>query len=117
MGDDQYLARQGKDLISIFETPGMRLLDQRSLATPGICDFQWSPSDNIIAYWAPEANNSPAHVDVIELPSRQKLRQKNLFNVTACQMVWHAQGDYLAVLALQWEPRGSRFAMIHAENP
>ena len=49
--NDQYLARQGPDLISIFETPGMRLLDQRSLAAPGICDFQWSPSDNIIAYW------------------------------------------------------------------
>jgi translation initiation factor 3 subunit B len=69
-------------------------------------------------------------------------------------MVWHPQGDYLAVkvtrhtkskktlfnnielfrlneigvpvemldtkdavMALQWEPRGSRFAMIHAENP
>ena len=77
-----------------------------------------------------------------------------MFNVTACQMVWHPQGDYLAVkvtrhtkskktfynnielfrmrnagvpvemldmkdavMALQWEPRGSRFAMIHAENP
>lgn len=152
--DDKYLARQGHDLISIFETPGMRLLDQRSLATPGICDFQWSPTDNIIAFWAPEANNSPAHVDVMEIPSRKKLRQKNLFNVTACQMVWHPQGDYLAVkvtrhtkskktfynnielfrmraagvpvemleikdavMALQWEPRGSRFAMIHAENP
>ena len=152
--DDKYLARQGTDLISIFETPGMRLLDQRSFVTPGICDFQWSPSDNVLAYWAPEADNSPAHVDVIELPSRNKLRQKNLFNVTACQMVWHPQGDYLAVkvtrhtkskktfynnielfrlrsagvpvemleikdavMALQWEPRGSRFAMIHAENP
>jgi translation initiation factor 3 subunit B len=93
-------------------------------------------------------------VDLIQLPSRKKLRQKNLFNVTACQMVWHPDGDYLAVkvtrhtksrktfynnielfrmrehlvpvemldikdavMALQWEPRGSRFAMIHAENP
>ena len=186
--DDKYLARQGKDLISVFETPGMRLLNQRSLTTTGIADFQWSPSDNIIAFWAPEADNSPAHVDLIELPARKKIRQKNLFNVTACQMVWHEQGDYLAVkvssggrkcgghhhrlhnltialalltdcthfspqvtrhtkskktfynnielfrlrspgvpvemleikdavVALQWEPRGSRFAMIHAENP
>lgn len=152
--DDKYLARQGKDMISIFETPSMRLLDQRSLDTPGICDFQWSPTDNIIAFWAPEADNSPAHVDLMEIPSRKKLRQKNLFNVTACQMVWHPQGDYLAVkvtrhtkskktfynnielfrlrspgvpvemlemkdavIALQWEPRGSRFAMIHADNP
>ena len=103
---------------------------------------------------APEADNSPAHVDLIEIPSRNKLRQKNLFNVNKCNMVWHTDGDYLAVkvtrhtkskktlynnielfrlnepsvpvemldtkdavMALAWEPRGSRFAMIHAENP
>jgi translation initiation factor 3 subunit B len=115
---------------------------------------------------APEAVNSPAHVDLIEIPSRKKLRQKNLFNVTRCNMVFHPQGEYLAVkvtrhtktkktlynnielfrlnemtaatpggaagsdnipvemldtkdavLALTWEPKGSRFAMIHAESP
>jgi translation initiation factor 3 subunit B len=91
---------------------------------------------------------------LIEVPSRKQLRQKNLFNVTTCNMVWHPDGDYLAVkvtrhtkskktmynnielfrindvgipvemldtkdavMALAWEPRGSRFAMIHAENP
>lgn len=152
--DDKYLARKGDGLISIFETPGMKLLDQRSLAADGITEFQWSPKANILAYWAPEQNNSPAHVDLIEIPSRQKLRQKNLFNVTRCSMVWHDQGYYLAVkvtrhtkskktlynnielfrlneegipvemldtkdavMALQFEPKGSKFAMIHAENP
>jgi translation initiation factor 3 subunit B len=106
------------------------------------------------AIQAPERTNIPAHVDVIEIPTRKKLRQKNLFNVTACNMVWQDDGDYLAVkvtrhtkskktlynnielfrlnepgvpvemldtkdavMALAWEPRGSRFAMIHAENP
>jgi translation initiation factor 3 subunit B len=93
-------------------------------------------------------------VDLIAIPSREKLRQKNLFSVTRCNMVWQDQGDYLAVkvtrhtkskktlynnielfrlnetgvpvemldtkdavMALSFEPRGSRFAMIHAENP
>ena len=152
--DDKYLARMGNGLISIFETPSMRLLDKRSLAAEGIEEFQWSPKANVLAYWAPEQNNSPAHVDLIEIPSRKKLRQKNLFNVSRCSMVWHDQGDYLAVkvtrhtkskktlynnvelfrlnetgvpvemldmkdavMALQFEPKGSRFAMIHAENP
>lgn len=49
--DDQYLARMGKDLISIFETPSMRLLDKRSLSADGINEFQWSPKANILAYW------------------------------------------------------------------
>ncbi|KAL3789812.1 hypothetical protein ACHAW5_011235 [Stephanodiscus triporus] len=152
--DDKYLARMGKDLISIFETPSMKLLDQRSLAADGIHEFQFSPKANVIAYWAPEHKNQPAHVDLIELPSRKQLRQKNLFNVTKCSMVWQESGEYLgvkvtrhtkskktlynnlelfrvnepgvpvemldvkdAVMSFAWEPQGSRFAIIHAENP
>jgi translation initiation factor 3 subunit B len=152
--DDKYLARMGTGLISVFSTPSMKLLDRKSLLTDGIFEFQWSPKANVIAYWAPENRNAPAHVDLIEIPSRKQLRQKNLFNVTKCIMVWQNQGEYLAVkvtrhsktkktffnnielfrlnepgvpvemlevkdavMALQWEPRGSRFAMIHAENP
>jgi translation initiation factor 3 subunit B len=152
--DDQYLARMGKDLISIFETPTMKLLDKRSLACDGIHEFQFSPKANIIAYWAPEHKNQPAHVDLVELPSRKSLRQKNLFNVTKCSMVWQEEGEYLgvkvtrhtkskktlynnlelfrvnepgipvemldvkdAVMAFAWEPNGSRFAILHAENP
>mmetsp|Transcript_13337 Transcript_13337/g.17882 ORF Transcript_13337/g.17882 Transcript_13337/m.17882 type:complete len:717 (+) Transcript_13337:113-2263(+) len=152
--DDKYLARMGKDLISIFETPTMKLLDKRSLSAEGIHEFQFCPTKNIIAYWAPEHGNAPAHVDLIQLPNRKKLRQKNLFNVTKCSMVWQNDGDYLgvkvtrhtksrktlynnlelfrlneqgipvemldikdAVMAFAWEPSGSRFAMVHAENP
>jgi translation initiation factor 3 subunit B len=49
--DDQYLARMGTSLISIFSTPSMRLLDKKSLLTEGIHEFQWSPKNNILAYW------------------------------------------------------------------
>jgi len=152
--DDAYLARMGKDLISIYSTPSMGLLEKKSLLADGIHEFQWSPKANILALWSPEAKNSPAHVDLIAIPTRKKLRQKNLFNVTNCSMVWQNDGDYLAVkvtrhtkskktfynnielfrlnetgipvemldmkdavMSLVWEPRGSRFAMIHAENP
>uniref|UniRef100_A0A7S1BYA9 Eukaryotic translation initiation factor 3 subunit B n=1 Tax=Corethron hystrix TaxID=216773 RepID=A0A7S1BYA9_9STRA len=152
--DDKYIARMGKDLISIYELPSLRLLDKRSVSAVGVAEFQWSPGANIIAYWAPEVRNSPAHVDLIEVPSRKFLRQKNLFHVSKCSMAWHSDGEYLgvkvlrhtkskktlfnnfelfrlndpgipvemlemkdAVMCFSWEPRGSRFAMIHAENP
>lgn len=49
--DDKYLARMGAGLISIFETPSMKLLDRRSLAADGIHEFQWSPKANILTYW------------------------------------------------------------------
>ena len=41
--DDKYIARMGKDLISIYETPSMKLLEQKSLLTNGILEFTWSP--------------------------------------------------------------------------
>jgi len=152
--DDKFIARMSKDKILIYDTSNMTLLDKRSLTADGIHEFQFSPNANILAYWAPEKNNNPAHVDIIELPSRKKLRQKNLFNVTKCSMVWQNEGSYLgvkvtrhtkskktlfnnlelfrledqgvpvemldikdAVMAFAWEPNGTRFAMIHAENP
>jgi translation initiation factor 3 subunit B len=56
--DDKYLARMGMGLISIFETPGMRLLDSRSLAAEGISEFQWNPKKNIIVYWVSGVRSS-----------------------------------------------------------
>jgi translation initiation factor 3 subunit B len=49
--DDNYLARMGQNLISIYSTPSMRLLDKKSLLAQGIHEFQWSPKTNILACW------------------------------------------------------------------
>lgn len=35
--DGKYLARKGKDLISIYELPSMRLLDKKSLKVRPLC--------------------------------------------------------------------------------
>lgn len=104
--DDQYVARMSKDkaggdVITIYETPSMNLLDKKSLRADGIRDFAWSPKDNIIAYWAPEIENSPARVTLVEVPSRHEIRQKNLFNVTECHIHWQSEGDYLCVKVLR----------------
>jgi translation initiation factor 3 subunit B len=49
--DDNYLARMGQNLISVYSTPAMGLLDKKSLLTEGIHEFQWSPKGNILACW------------------------------------------------------------------
>ena len=49
--DDSQLARMGKDLISIYSTPSMKLLDKKSLLAEGIHEFQWSPKANVLALW------------------------------------------------------------------
>eukprot|EP00026_Physarum_polycephalum_P004618 Phypoly_transcript_04640.p1 GENE.Phypoly_transcript_04640~~Phypoly_transcript_04640.p1 ORF type:complete len:690 (+),score=161.86 Phypoly_transcript_04640:38-2071(+) len=97
--DDKYFARIGEDLISVYETPSMSLLDKQSLKVPGVKDFCWSPKQNIISYIVPEreSGNTPAKVVLVEIPSRKELRQKNLFNVTDCKMHWQSAGKYLSV--------------------
>ncbi|XP_071813465.1 eukaryotic translation initiation factor 3 subunit B-like [Apostichopus japonicus] len=95
--DGKFFARLSSDLLSIYETPSCGLLEKKSLKIPGIKDFGWSPSENILAYWTPEAKDSPARVTLLEIPSRKELRVKNLFNVGDCKMHWQTQGDYLCV--------------------
>merc|ERR1719398_681479 len=60
-------------------------------------DFSWSPTENILAYWVAEDKDVPARVTLIEVPSRNEVRVKNLFNVADCRMHWQKSGDFLCV--------------------
>ncbi|OIT24790.1 eukaryotic translation initiation factor 3 subunit b [Nicotiana attenuata] len=60
-------------------------------------DFSWSPADPILALFVPECENQPARVSLAQIPSKEELRQKNLFSVSDCKMYWQSNGDYLAV--------------------
>jgi len=131
----------------------MNLLDKQSVKLVGVKDFCWSPKQNIISYFVPETENSPAKVILMEIPTRKELRQKNLFSVSDCKMHWQSDGRYLCVKvdrhnktkkstffnfelfrvfekdipieqlemketvhAFAWEPKGTRFAIIHGES-
>lgn len=95
--DDKYFARITQDTLSIYETPSMMLLDKKSIKVPGIKNFSWSPSQNLLAFWVAEDRDVPARVTLIEMPSRRELRSKNLFSVADCRMHWQKAGDYLCV--------------------
>lgn len=107
--DDRYVARvtPGQQ-ISVYELPGMGLLDKKSIKIEGVVDFEWrplgdrdreeadketksnvgssartkKPKENMLVYWTPEMGNQPARVSLMSIPSRTVLRSKNLFNVT-----------------------------------
>ena len=83
--------------LSIYETSTFRLLDNKSIKVAGMRDFTWSPSENILAYWVAEDKDVPARVTLLEIPSRNEVRVKNLFNVADCKMHWQKTGDYLCV--------------------
>ncbi|KAK9919271.1 hypothetical protein M0R45_027880 [Rubus argutus] len=64
-----------------------------------VMDFSWSPTDSILALFVPElgGGNQPARVSLVQIPSKEELRQKNLFSVSDCKMYWQSNGEYLAV--------------------
>ncbi|KAL5495196.1 PRT1 [Sanghuangporus weigelae] len=121
--DDRYVARvtPGQQ-ISVYEVPGMGLLDKKSIKIEGVVDFEWrtmgdrdreeaekegkgdtaaakgkKQRENMLAYWTPEMGNQPARASLMSIPSRAVLRSKNLFNVTECKLYWQNQGDFLCV--------------------
>jgi len=96
--DDQFFARMSADgALSIYGTPSFRMLDGKSIKVAGMRDFSWSPTENILAYWVAEDKDVPARVTLVEIPSRNEVRVKNLFNVADCKMHWQKTGDYLCV--------------------
>ncbi|XP_057666808.1 eukaryotic translation initiation factor 3 subunit B [Diorhabda carinulata] len=97
--DDKYFARigQNNDALQVYETPSFGLLDKKSIKINGIRDFNWSPTDNVVAYWVAEDKDVPASVTLLELPNRNEIRKKNLFNVADCKIHWQKSGDYLCV--------------------
>ncbi|GIY27876.1 eukaryotic translation initiation factor 3 subunit B [Caerostris extrusa] len=95
--DDKYFAKLTKDGLSIYETPSFGLLGKKSLKIPGIKNFSWSPTQNIITYWVAEEKDVPARVTLLEIPSRTELRSKNLFSVADCVMHWQKSGCYYCV--------------------
>ncbi|XP_046959544.1 eukaryotic translation initiation factor 3 subunit B [Vanessa cardui] len=95
--DDRFFARLGADMLSVYETPSFGLLDKKSIKIPGIRDFCWSPTDNVLAYWVAEDKDVPARVTLLELPNRTEIRSKNLFSVADCKIHWQKSGDYLCV--------------------
>lgn len=80
----RYIARLGKNFISVYELPEMTLLDKKSHKLEGVQDFAWSPSQPILcAYQTEQAGgNLPARISLIGFPEKRELRQKNLFSVS-----------------------------------
>lgn len=95
--DDKYVARMEESAIFIYETPSFYLMDLKSIKIPGIRNFSWSPTDNIIAYWVEERTEVPAKVTLMEIPKKREIRTKNLFHVADCNIHWQKSGDYLCV--------------------
>lgn len=117
--DDRFFAKlniEGSEIgISLYEVADSTLVSSKTIEIPGLRDFVWSPSDNIISYWIDniadkpkekskhknkpqeKADDRPTRVILEELPSRKIVRSKNFFNVSDVKMSWHSNGNFLCV--------------------
>ena len=93
--DGAYFARCIENGISVFSTSTMKLVDGKPVAVRGIASFEWSPSDNYVAYWCPEDGDVPARVAIFDPINKKEIRSKNLVNVSAVKLFWQNKGDFL----------------------
>ena len=107
--DSKYVARvRPGQSIELYETPGMGLLDKKAVKIDGVVDFEWAPAvptadkakkapEQMFCYWTPEMDNQTARVGLMNIPSKEVIRTRNLFNVTDCKLHWQNEGKYLCV--------------------
>lgn len=106
--DDKYVARmtQGQS-ISVYELPGMALLDKTSIKIEGVVDFEWAPAtphrdgiksyEQLFCFWTPELGSNPAKVGLMTIPTKEIVRTRNLFNVSDAKLHWQSQAQYVCV--------------------
>ncbi|CAG8781349.1 32598_t:CDS:2, partial [Racocetra persica] len=93
---DKYFARvtqgqqgqQGQQILSVYETPSMGLVGNKSIKIEGLVDFEWAPAsdkekerdkhsgdkkqrEELLSYWTPEIGNQPARVTLLNIPSKE----------------------------------------------
>ena len=99
--DDKYFARETKDGICVFQTPSMKMMEKKPIRATGVKEFKWSPGDNYIAYWAPEIDEKPARVVLLDPVRRREVRSKNLYNVSEVSLHWQSKGDFFCAEVLR----------------
>ncbi len=119
--DDKYFARQIVNGISVFDSSTMALAGGKVLKAKGIQRFEWSKSDALIAYWAPEVDNLPARVVLVDPATRTEVRAKNLFNVREVKLHWQDSGDFLCAQVLRHTKSGkttyTNFEVFRMRDP
>jgi translation initiation factor 3 subunit B len=110
--DGQYVAKLGADIIQVYETSTMQLLDKKSLAAKDVLEFSWSPRNNMLSYYSPGSVNFPALINIVELPSRRDVCSRKLFDVLEGRMSWQSEGEYLCVYMTKQQGKKKSYVLM-----
>ncbi|VDL73112.1 unnamed protein product [Nippostrongylus brasiliensis] len=91
--------------ISVFDTEKFALVDGRNIIVENIKTFSWSPTQNIISYYAECTDSLPAEFGLVQMPTQQRLRSGRIYNVADAQMFWQKSGQRLAVYTMRYSKK------------
>lgn len=119
--DSKYLAMRRKNDLVVYELPSMAVVEEpkpAGAANPAkrtrtplnypLEMFQWSPSANMLSLWIPESGDAPGRLLLVDMPSREEVASKNVFNVKNVSMHWQPRGDFLALRAVIARKKGKK---------
>eukprot|EP00921_Rhytidocystis_pertsovi_P022281 GHVQ01035633.1.p1 GENE.GHVQ01035633.1~~GHVQ01035633.1.p1 ORF type:complete len:722 (-),score=120.78 GHVQ01035633.1:507-2672(-) len=111
--DDKYVAKCSDRELFVYATPDMALLEdpttkKRSTLKYPLANFDWSPGGNILSIWIPEVGDAPGRLLLVEVPSREEVASKNVFNVREASLKWQSKGDYLCLRAVVARKTGKK---------
>ena len=104
-----YLAKISQNLISVYKSEDMQLLEdgkgnKTSIKAEGIKSFMWSPGSDILSYFVVAEETS--RIKLVVIPSREELHSRTLTNAQECSLVWQGEGQFLAALATNFTKKG-----------
>jgi translation initiation factor 3 subunit B len=117
-----YLSRRGADMISVFKTEDMSMIEdsegrKTSLKIQGLSSIKWSPSNNKLAYFFNLGQTSQIHV--VQIPNRIPSCSKSTLNAVQCEFYWSPNSELLAgVVAVigKKSVKNSRIELILAKR-
>lgn len=99
--EDKYFARLGKNkdrkaVLCVYQTSTMDMLPAlvggvekpAPISVDNLYDFEWSPSEPLMACYMTEQLNTPAKIMLLRIPEKTEARQKNLFDVNGEDGGW-----------------------------
>lgn len=112
--------RRERDLV-VYELPSMSYFEELKPVQGGIGVqrtraplnyplemFQWSPSANLLSLWISESGDAPGRLLLVDIPSRQEVSSKNVFNVKNVWIHWQPRGDFMALRTIIARKKGKK---------
>jgi translation initiation factor 3 subunit B len=73
------------------------VLESIGACAAGLRDFEWSPKDNILAYWYPDSRDQRMCVNLVDAITKKSIKAVKKVDVEHCELYWQSEGEYLCV--------------------